>query len=193
MRPTDDPAEGLDLLEALIRALPKLIASGDLTRTVLVERDGEVLRPSMTLGMVLEQLDRLERSASGPETRDRLEASRQALAATAAERPKDYAVHLERELRSQLDGWRWFLEACERGEDACQDDFAAELQRRSRLALLLAEATRVGTDVDALARRLARMDATFQAQTLPGPYAGPAGDSQHFPASNHPWLYRRPR
>ena len=30
----------------------RLIASGDLTRTVLVELDGEVLRPSMTLGMV---------------------------------------------------------------------------------------------------------------------------------------------
>ncbi len=185
----DDPKGNLQLLEAMVQALPKLLGSGDLTRSLFVEVEGETLRPAMSLGLVLDLLHRLEGAFEAPDARRRLEVVRQASRAALDADREATADHLLREIRSHVDTWRAFVRSCVEAEEACGDDFRMAVERRARAALLIAEARHLG--IDPAAGELSTLDADFQAATRPGDYAGPDPEAA-YPAARFPWLYRQP-
>lgn len=55
-----DPADDLIVLEAMVEAMPRFLASNELTRVVLVRLAGRLERPAMSFGRVLELLQGLE-------------------------------------------------------------------------------------------------------------------------------------
>lgn len=157
------PSLRLDLLEAMVDALDAFLSSSDLTRVVPVKAEGQMHRPAMSLGLLLDELHALSAPDSGlnAEQGARLERLRRALADARGSRPRDFDAHLSRELSSQLRAWDRFVEDLADDPKAAGAAPASELARRSRIERLM-ESAGPGDEVDALRRRLATIDRRFE-------------------------------
>jgi hypothetical protein len=106
----------------------------------------------------------------------------------------EYADKLRRELRSNTDAWRWYLDDCTSGAGSCADDYPAEVRKRLRIHGLLAEAESRGIGVDAERLAVSELDDVLrQVFTSDGrAFCGPKGEAGLFPEARFWWLYGRP-
>lgn len=191
----EDPGANLLQLEAMAESFDAYLDQGSPYREVAVgdPEDGARVM-TMSIGLVLDLLEALERREDelGPARRERLADARRTIRALRHGRPKDYERLLLREIKSQLDAWRWYLEDCERGARGCRDVYGSESRKRTRIQQLLAEAEAVGADAAEARHRVARLDQQLRGLLQPGPFAGPAGTEARYPKASHWWLYGRP-
>ncbi len=190
-----DPHVDLQIADAAVAQLPAYLAGRSLTRPIYVNVGGAAYRPAISLGFVLDLLHELQLRApalSADETallarlHDDLRVARTLHRA-------DYARHLTQELTSLLDTWEAYLDDLAGGEDAGAANHATEARKRTRIALLLAEAAAHDIDVAAHAERTAHADRRMDDILVPGAYVGPAGLANAFPADRFRWLHRSPK
>jgi hypothetical protein len=195
-----EAGDDLIVLEAMVEAMPRFLASSELTRVVLVRLAGRLERPAMSLGRVLELLHELEfrardgaaESVSTPDLSDRLARLRAQIAAARLMEREGHARHLQREIKSGVEAWQWFLESCQPAGPECRESLEAEVRRRARLVFLASEAQAAKADAfpEALRRRLEQLDARFEELSDPGPFLGREGEAGAYPEPRFPWLYR---
>lgn len=191
----DDPGANLLQLEAMAESFDAYLDQASPYRDVAVQDPGDGARVmTMSIGLVLDLIEALERGEDElqPGERDRLAGARRTIRALRHGRPKDYERLLLRELKSQLDAWRWYLEDCERGARGCREAYGSESRKRTRIEQLLADADAVGADAAEARGRVARLDRQLRGLLEPGPFAGPAGTETRYPRKTHWWLYGRP-
>lgn len=190
-----DPRVDIEILAAGIAQLPAYLRSSAVARPIVVTVDGQVYRPGISIGFLLDLMGELRHRASelDPEIAGRIGPLAREFEVTRAMDTAAYASHLQRELKSQFDGLKYYLDDLTRAKGDPGADYPAEIRARTRIALLLAEADARGVDTAAARARLAELDRTFDALVEPGPYCGPSGQGAHYPERDYPWLYRRPR
>jgi len=195
MIPSHDPRVNLKVLEAAVDQFAAYLRSGSIAHPIVVTVEGHTYRPSISIGFVRELVRELAQRAPDLDAdgRARLAALAQELEAVGSTHAADYAGHLQRELKSHLDTWRYFLDDCARASEECAENYQAEVRARTRIAHLLAEAAAHGVDSAGARTRLAELDRVLDRLVEPGPFAGPAGQAERYPEGEYPWLYRRPR
>lgn len=104
--------------------------------------------------------------------------------------PDAYRQKLTRELKSQLDSWRWFLQDCHDNPRRCRDDYPFEVRARSRAALLLDE---LGEQTPADQRaRLNELDRELRGMFAAGEFVLDEELRDRHPRDCYWWLYGRP-
>jgi hypothetical protein len=106
-----------------------------------------------------------------------------------------YGGKLQRELRGNLDAWRWFVDDCLAGAAECVDDYPSEARKRLRIQGLLVDGERGGVAMTDETRELARLDDDLRGvfDSDPRAFCGPRGEADRYPESQYWWLYGRPR
>jgi hypothetical protein len=190
-----DPQVDVEILAAGIVQLPAYLRSSAVARPIVVTVAGQTYRPGISIGFLLDLMGDLKRRAPDldPELAARIAPLAREFEVTRAMDAAAYADHLQRELKSQLDGLKYYLDDLTRAKGDPGADYPAEIRARTRIALLLAEADARGVDTASARARLAELDRTLEALVEPGPYCGPPEQAAHYPERDHPWLYRRPR
>jgi hypothetical protein len=191
---------GLDLvrLEAMLDVFERYLTSGELYRKVTVDRpDGRHELVTLSIGVLLDLADSLGRQAhdaSGAEA-DTMRADLARFDALRTANADAYGRKLHRELRSNLDAWRWFVDDCRTGTAECIDDYPSEVRKRLRMEGLVAECERRRVAIDAELGELAKLDdelrEVFEADS--NAYCGPRGEAGRYPEPRFWWLYGRPR
>ncbi len=194
MIPSHDPEINLAFLAAMIDHFKRFLTSDDLVRQLIMPVAGRNVRSTMSLGLVLQLIDALERerTALPPRLRGELSDLVGRFEAIRDRHAVAYGDRLRRELKSHLDSWHWFLEACERGEESCFEDYRSEVWIRTRIHQLLAHGGDLGLDLDEAEHRLAVLDAKLRAVFRSGDYSGTRGDEATHPREVYWWLYGHP-
>jgi hypothetical protein len=189
-----DLGHNLALLGAMVDQLASFLAGDDLTRKIVVEIGGHAVNTTMSLGIMVDLVEALDRAAAGmlPSERQQLDGLVSRLEAVRATHARAYADKLGREVKSHLDAWEWFLDGCERGDDSCFDDYASEVWRRTRIQQLLREARALRVDDHEARTRLEALDGRLDAIIQFGDYCGPRGEADAYPRETCWWLYCRP-
>jgi hypothetical protein len=104
--------------------------------------------------------------------------------------PTAYREKLARELKSQLDSWRWFLQDCRDDPARCRDDYPFEVRARNRVALLLDE---LGEHAPVEQRtRVQELDRKLRDIFTAGPFILSAELRDRYPRDRYWWLYGHP-
>lgn len=191
---------GRDLIRfaAMLEAFERYLASSELYRKVTVDQtDGRHEIVTLSIGVMLDLADSLGRYFEGALATDPRSA-RDALTRFDALRAANHGAYREklgRELRGNLDAWRWFVDDCRAGTAECVDDYPSEVRKRLRIHSLLAEGERRGLVVDDERRRAAALDDELRGVFAPDShsYCGPRGEDDRYPEPRFWWLYGRPR
>ena len=195
MNAGQDPHVSLKILEAAVEQFPAYLRSGSISRPIVVTLTGHTYRPGISVGFLLDLIRDLRHQAGEltADERARLEALVRDWEAIRAMQAADYTGHLQRELKSHLDTWQYYLDDCARGSDSCADNYRSEARNRTRLAHLVGEADALGIDVTSARARLADLDRRLDALIGPGPFVGPDGQAERYPPQAYPWLHGRPK
>ena len=149
--------------EAMAAELTDYLLGDRLFRQIVVQSPLGTQQPKMTLGGVLSRLQLLQfRSAAlAPEERTRVER----LASAVDEARRTYRApwesFLRKEIKSNLDSWRWYMDECFR-RGGCASTYPAEVRARVRLALLFDEAVSARFDILAEQGHLRRLDSQLR-------------------------------
>lgn len=101
-----------------------------------------------------------------------------------------YRQKLARELKSQIDSWRWFLQDCLDDPTRCRDEYPFEVRIRNRIELLT---DALGEHVPAeQMSRLQELDRQLRGILLAGDFILDAGLRDRFPRDRYWWLYGQP-
>ena len=195
MTDSRDREDDLRRLVAMSAAFAAFLDSGAPYRELAVALPGGGMRRgTLSVGLLLDLLEGLgrDRSLLSPDQRARLDAAAAAVGKQRASRRDAYVGVLLRELRGQLDAWRWYLDECLAEDGECAESYPDEAGKRTRIEQLLDEADRLGACVAPERERLSRLDARLRAAWRSGPYVGPTGAGDRHPAPRHWWLYGRP-
>jgi hypothetical protein len=191
---TNDPEHNLRILEAMVEEFEDYLASDELFRQLVVQTPERTLMPKMTVGLMREHVDALEREFVHmlPTTRNRITAAIRRFESVRDANLAAYAEKLRRELKGHLDSWSWYLKGCLEGDDECADNYPRETWIRTRLDELFLEASSLGVDVADATQRLHELDQQLDNIFERGAYVGPADTEAEYPADRYWWLYGRP-
>jgi hypothetical protein len=190
-----DPADNLAILETMVDELEPYLESNDLVRQLVIQTGDQTYAPKMSIGLVLDHLQTLQRDLAdlAPPDRVRLEEASHRFTEIRGRRRDAYAAKLRRELKSHMDSWSWFLDRCAEGEEGCVDDYPAETRIRTRIEELMDEARAAELPMKEEAARLSELDQRLDDMFRRGPYSGATGDASEYPPDRYWWLYGRPR
>ena len=190
----EDPQANLLILETMVAELEDYLHSDELFRQLVVQAPDKTYMPRMTIGLMLEHVDHLEKILSelGPDERIRLEEAMDRLHEIRDAELEAYATMLRREMKSHLDSWSWYLDGCADGDEDCPDNYPSEVWLRTRLEEVVQEArNREIPVVDELAR-LQELDRSLDDMFQRGDYVGPKDRSSDYAQDRFWWLYGMP-
>lgn len=180
--------------EAMAAELADYLLGDRLFRQIVVQSPLGTQQPKMTLGGVLSRLQLLQfRSAAlAPEERTRVER----LASAVDEARRTYRApwesFLRKEIKSNLDSWRWYMDECFR-RGGCASTYPAEVRARVRLALLFDEAVSARFDILAEQGHLRRLDSQLRNVWRDGAFLLDPSLRGLYPADRYWWLYGLPK
>lgn len=180
--------------EAMAAELTDYLLGDRLFRQIVVQSPLGTQQPKMTLGGVLSRLQLLQfRSAAlAPEERTRVER----LASAVDEARRTYRApwesFLRKEIKSNLDSWRWYMDECFR-RGGCASTYPAEVRARVRLALLFDEAVSARFDILAEQGHLRRLDSQLRNVWRDGAFLLDPSLRGLYPADRYWWLYGLPK
>ncbi len=180
--------------EAMAAELSDYLLGDRLFRQIVVQSPLGTQQPKMTLGGVLSRLQLLQfRSAAlTPDEQTRVEH----LAAEVDAARRTYAAQwesfLRKEIKSNLDSWRWYMDECFR-RGGCASTYPGEVRARVRLALLFDEATAASFDILAEQGHLRRLDSQLRHVWRDGAFLLDPGLRGLYPADRYWWLYGLPK
>ena len=186
----------IELAEAMVAEFEEYLFDDDLYRQLMVRTSaGNRLQQMMSAGSLLEALRDLTfateaghlTTAQADRVRELVDSSEQ----TARRYPSLYRQKLARELKSQIDSWRWFLQDCRDDPVRCQDDYRFEVRIRTRIALLCDELSDYAPP-DQIAR-LQQLDRDLQDILVPGEFILDHSRRDRYPQDRYWWLYGSPQ
>lgn len=184
--PTSASAE-LAIVDEMVRQLPAYLDSNAVFRPIVVPGQPTSTLTLGTLRDHLATLAALRPTLTGSESA-RLDELTARIAAARGQYKTAYGAKLMREMRSQLDSWRYALDDLLRG-DAARGDYARDVMRRARIEDCLAEAEQVGADASEYRRLVSTQDARLKTRFKAGPFVGPKGSEQRYPPDRYWYLY----
>lgn len=184
----------LEVFDVMVDEMEAYLESDDLTRQLVVQTDEGTQMPNMTIGLMLDYYQALQRQVPNmlPRQREGLERIITRFEDTRDTRIDAYGDKLRREMKSHMDAWAWFLENCEDGEASCVEDYPSEVWRRTRLEDLRDEARGVELDISQQVARLEKLDRDLDDLFHAGEYVGREGTESERPKDTYWWLYGTP-
>lgn len=185
----------IELAEAMAAEFEEYLFGDDLYRQLMVKTSaGKRLQQKVSAGSFLEALCDLTFAADAghltPAQTDRVGQLADTLEQTARRYPSLYRQKLARELKSQIDSWRWYLQDCRDDPLRCQDDYRFEVRIRTRIALLSDE---LGDDAPSgQIARLQQLDHDLREILVPGDFLLDPSLRELYPHNRYWWLYGSP-
>lgn len=194
MSGTRDSELLLEIAAAMVEELEDYLLGDSLYRQLVVETSAGDRMPNMSAGSLLEMLRDLEYADEAgqltPDQSSRLASLRGTVERVADQYAAAYHQKLARELKSQIDSWRWFLQDCHDDPLQCRDEYPTEVRIRNRLALLM---DALGDDApDDQVVRLQRLDGDLRDLWSPGEFILDEALQNRYPKNRYWWLYGRP-
>lgn len=184
----------LEIAEAMAAEFEDYLSSDDLYRQLVVKTAVGDQIPKMSAGSLLEILQDLSRAAeTGRLTTgqaDRLGELSDTIEQLTRRYASLYHQKLARELKSQIDSWRWFLQDCRDDLSHCREDYPFEVRIRNRIAILV-DALGDRTPADQISR-LERLDQTLQGVLTPSEFILDRSLQDRYPRDRYWWLYGQP-
>lgn len=180
--------------EAMAAELSDYLLGDRLFRQVVVQTPLGTQQPKMTLGGVLSRLQLLQfRSAAlTPDERARVERLAAGVEEARRTYPAQWESFVRKEIKSNLDSWRWYMDECFR-RGGCASTYPAEVRARARLALLFDEAAAASFDILAEQGHLRRLDSQLRHVWRDGAFLLDPGLRGLYPADRYWWLYGLPK
>ncbi len=184
----------LVVLEAMTAELSDYLLGDRLFRQIVVQGPLGTQQPKMTLGGVLSRLQLLRWRAAAlqPEQRTRVEQAAVQIEAARRIHPAQWEFFLRKEIKSNLDSWRWYMEECFR-RGGCAETYAAEVRARVRMALLFDDATAAGLNILSEQGQLRRLDSQLRNLWRDGNFLLDPALRSFYPSDRFWWLYGLPR
>lgn len=139
--PPSDSAPELtaELIEAekMAAELVDYLLGPQLFWQIVVETPLGTRRPKMTLGGLVERIERLQAAALGPNDRRRLEAVVAAWEEARRRYPQQVTTKLKRELDSFVRNWKYYLEQRARNPERWKEEYEVEVRNRHRIERVL--------------------------------------------------------
>ncbi|MFQ5856561.1 MAG: hypothetical protein ACE5LU_13060 [Anaerolineae bacterium] len=194
MSGTQDPKVAFEIAEAMVEEFEDYLLGNSLYRQLMVKTSAGHRMPKMSAGSLLERLhDLTHAEETGQLT---LEQAHQLADLTdAVDQLADryapaYRQKLVRELKSQIDSWRWFMQDCLDDRLRCQDEYPFEVWIRNRIELLMDTLNdRAPAD---LRSRLRKLDHDLRRVFAPGEFIFDRRLQDRHPRDRYWWLYGRP-
>ena len=129
-----DPTLALKLVEAMVDEFEDYLLEDSLYRQLRVKTSSGDRMPNMSAGSLLEVLQDLRRAEEKGELTS--EQARQLAELTddfqrlVDRHAAAYREKLTRELKSQIDSWRWFLQDCRQNPSQCREEYPFEVRVR---------------------------------------------------------------
>ena len=183
----------LAVTRAMARELNGYLRGGKLHFELRVDAPGGSLPVVMTLGALLENLAALRRE-QGALTPVQLEELQDALRDVERDRrllAGPWRSILRRELKALVNAWRWYVDELEAQQPRARENYAGEVRKRLRIALLLEELGQ-SPDLTGDREKLAVDDARLRQRFRDGDYVGPGGANQAYRPERAWWLYGSP-
>lgn len=190
---SEDPANDLDLVQAMADELDNYLIDNELYRTVIAPTAGRGdQRINMTGGELLTRLHRLQA------TRDQLAPADQERLDRVASQVRDgikglrtrFHSRLQQEVKSRLNSLRWFLDSCAQDRRSCRSEYPFEIRNRQRVEEAVKE---MGTLPEELAGELATVDRRIRAVARPSEFVWSDSLSDVFPRDPYWFLYMLPQ
>jgi hypothetical protein len=186
-------AADLMVAQAMALELPDYLLGDRLFRQVVVKTPAGTQQPKMTLGGLLSRYQLLQHYASD------LDAGQQQLLSavgTAIDEHRrvyrtQWVSFLQKELKSYLDSWRWYIDECVR-RGGCAGTYAGEVWIRTRLALLIDEAAILALATLTEQGHLRRLDSQLRSVWQEGSFLLEDAQRDLYPADRYWWLYGLP-
>jgi hypothetical protein len=191
---TQDPELALEIAEAMVAEFEDYLFDDDLYRQLMVKTSAGNRTLKMSAGSLLDTLHELAHATETghltPEQADRFTVLSDAVEQLSHRYASMYRQKLARELKSQIDSWRWFLQDCLDNRLRCQDEYPFDVRIRSRIALLM---DALGDDAPAdQVSRLQKLDRELQEVLVPGEFILDGSLRERYPKDRYWWLYGRP-
>lgn len=185
----------LEIAEAMVAEFESYLLDESLYRQLVVKTSAGDRTPKMSAGTLLETLRDLayadEAGRLTSEQVHRLTELKSTFEELSRRYPQAYRQKLVRELKSQLDSWRWFLQDCRDDRSRCHDEYPFEVRIRNRIALLVEV---LGDDVPAeQLARLQALDRDLKEVFVSGPFIWDRSLQDRYPEDRYWWLYGRPQ
>ncbi len=184
----------LVVAEAMAAELSDYLLGDRLFRQIVVQGPLGTQQPKMTLGGLLSRLQSLQfrLAALAPAERDRVEQVATAVAEARRTYRTSWETFLRKEIKSNLDSWRWYMDECFR-RGGCASTYPSEVHARVRLALLFGEAASAGFEILAEQGHLRRLDSQLRNVWRDGAFLLDPGLRGLYPADRFWWLYGLPK
>lgn len=180
--------------QAMAQELPDYLLGDRLFRQIVVRTPSGTQQPKMTLGSLLSRFQLLGHFASSLEAGQQQQLS--AVAAAIEDNRRIYRAQwvgfIQKELRSYLDSWRWYVDECVR-RGGCASTYPGEVWIRTRLALLLEEAASLGMTILTEQGHLRRLDSQLRSMWREGSFLLEDAVRALYPMDRYWWLYGLPR
>jgi len=184
----------LAVCQAMADAMEDYLLGERLFRQLIVPTPLGTRQPKMTIGGFLDLYRRLQAEVHelSAEEREQLRRIWETFRTMRRRYAARYANKLRRELRSNLDSWRWFLQDCAANPERCREEYPREARIRARIDLLLSEAYSQGVDVSNELDRLSELDARLRRFWRKGEFIWRGEDPSQHPPEREWYLYGGP-
>lgn len=139
--PSDSPphiAATLMEAEQMASELADYLMGDQLFRQIVVETPAGLRQPKMTLGGLVERIEQLEASNEvGVRDRRRVQAVRDTWETIRQRYPEQVKEKLQREMKSYLHSWRYYLQERAQNPEKWKNDYDVELRNRKRVELVI--------------------------------------------------------
>jgi len=182
----------LVVTEAMAGELTDYLMDTDLYRQMIVKTPSGTKQPKMTLGSLLENVETLHfyQDTLTEDQRARLAAVDGIIDLNRKSFSRQWEDLLRRELKANVDSYKWYLEDMARREEALED-YGSEAHVRTRIEVIQRELA--GNTAAAEERReLEKLDAQLRRMLHSDRYMGPKGEESRYPAEQAWWLYGSP-
>lgn len=183
----------LMVAQAMALELSDYLLGDRLFRQVVVKTPAGTQQPKMTLGGLLSRYQRLQYHANDLDAGQQQQLS--VVGAAIDEHRRVYRTQwvnfLQKELKSYLDSWRWYVDECIR-RDGCASTYPGEVWIRTRLALLLDEAAALSLATLTEQGHLRRLDSQLRSVWQEGSFLLDDTERGLYPADRYWWLHGLP-
>lgn len=164
--------------------LDRYLEDDSLFITLSLSYGGGLARGS--IGGLLEYQARLAAGDLSSEQRAVLEKSVQRYESARRMRGEAFQQKVEKELKSLLNTWAWYLDECKEDRQRCAADYVNQVWRRTRIHVLQQAVAALPA---ALAGQLARLDGRLRELFRPGDFVWDAEVRPFYSEAEYWWLY----